>query len=143
MFINLETNKVNIFCYVYKSIANNTPKNQTWGTSLKPINVLMAIGATPKNVTLTTTLHKPAGEENPYVRFGYGALTICNYTRGQVSVSMNNDPINMIHTNQKSTKEDSKRTLKEILEAPNINTLLINDQRNKKTLYRFNCSSKS
>ena len=71
----------------------------------------MATGATPKDVTLTTTLHKPAGEENPYVRFGYGALTICNYTRGQVSVSMNNDPINMIHTNQKSTKEDSKKDL--------------------------------
>ena len=51
------------------------------------------------------TFHKPAGEENPYVRFGYGPLTICNHTQGQVSVSMHADPINMIQTSQKSIEE--------------------------------------
>ena len=30
--------------------------------------------------TLATTLIKPAGEENPYVQFVYGTLTILNHT---------------------------------------------------------------
>ena len=62
-------------------------------------------GATKKIVTLTTTTHKPAGEANPYVRFGYFPLPIINHTQGQVLGSMKDDPINMIHTSQKPTSE--------------------------------------
>ena len=40
-----------------------------------------------------------------YVCFGYGLLTIFNHIRGQVSGSINADPINMIYTSQHSTKE--------------------------------------
>ena len=65
----------------------------------------MDIGATTKTGTLATTLHKPAEEENVYVWFGYGPLTICNHTQGQVSGSMNADPINMMHTSQQSMKD--------------------------------------
>ena len=45
-------------------------------------------------VTLTLTFHKPVGEENPYIRFGYGPHKNFNHTRGQVSGSMNSDLIN-------------------------------------------------
>ena len=65
----------------------------------------MATGAITKTGTLAMTFHKPAGEANPYVWFGYSPLTIFNHTRGQVSLSMNSNTINMIHTSQKSTKE--------------------------------------
>ena len=58
-----------------------------------------------KTGTLTTTLHKPAGEAHLYVQFGYVPLKHFNHTRGQVSGTMNSDPINMIHTSQQSTKE--------------------------------------
>ena len=51
------------------------------------------------------TFHKPEGEANTYVRFGYIPLTICNHTRGQISGSINADQIHMIHTSQKSSKE--------------------------------------
>ena len=51
------------------------------------------------------TFHNPEGESNMYVRFGYGPLKICNHTQGKVSGSMNAKPINIIHTNQQSTKE--------------------------------------
>ena len=44
--------------------------------------------------TLATTFPKSAGEENVYVRFVYIPQTILHHTRGQVSVSMNIDPIN-------------------------------------------------
>ena len=50
-----------------------------------------------------------------YVRFVYGPLTICNHNRVQVSGPMNSDPINMIHTSQKLTKEGLKKNLKYIL----------------------------
>ena len=50
-------------------------------------------------VTLATTYPKPMGEGNPYVRFGYGPLKFCNHTWVQVSVSINNNPISMIHSN--------------------------------------------
>ena len=50
------------------------------------------------------TFYKPTGEANLYVWFEYVPLTIFNHTLGQVSVSMNSDPINMIHKSQKSTK---------------------------------------
>ena len=65
-----------------------------------------------KTGILATNFHKPVGESNPYVWFGYGKLIICNHTQGQVSVSMNTDPIDMIHTSQQSTKE----VLNEVLE---------------------------
>ena len=76
---------------------------QNWITlvaALNPINVLMATGEITKTGTLATTLHKPLGGANMYVRFVYGPLTICNHTLGQFSGSMNNDPINIIHTSQ-------------------------------------------
>ena len=56
----------------------------TWGTNLKLIYVLMVTGAITKTSTLATISHKPAGEENPYLWFGYGQLF--NHTRGQVPV---------------------------------------------------------
>ena len=71
----------------------------------------MVTGAITKTDTLATTFHKAAGEENQYVRFGYNPLKICNHTRGQVSVSMNTDPIIMIHTSQQPTKEDFNKEL--------------------------------
>ena len=64
----------------------------------------MATGEITKNGTLTTTFHKPGGGAKLYIRFGYSQLKICNYTQVQVSGSMNTDPINMIHTSQKSAK---------------------------------------
>ena len=76
----------------------------TWVTSLKPVNVLMAKVAITKTGTLATILHKPVGEANKYVRFGYGLLKNCNNTQWQVSGSMNADPINIVHINQQSTK---------------------------------------
>ena len=54
--------------------------------------------------TLATTFHNPEWEENIYVPVGYGPLIIFSHTQGQVSVSMNAYPINMIHTSQQSTK---------------------------------------
>ena len=83
----------------------------TWGTALNAINLLIARGAITKTGTLAMTFHKPAGEANQYVRFGYGPLSICNHTQGQVLGSMNTDPINMIHTSQQSTKEGLNKEL--------------------------------
>ena len=40
------------------------------------------------------TFHKPVGEANPHIQFGYGPLKICKHTRGQVSGSMNDGTIN-------------------------------------------------
>ena len=40
------------------------------------------------------TFHKPMGEANMYVQFGYGAHKIYNHTQGKVSVSMNADTMN-------------------------------------------------
>ena len=42
----------------------------------------MATDEITKNGTLSMTFHKPAGEENPYVRFGYGPLKDCNHVQG-------------------------------------------------------------
>ena len=39
-------------------------------------------------VDLVTTLLKPAGKANQYVRSGYGLKIICNNTQGQLRVSM-------------------------------------------------------
>ena len=64
-----------------------------------------------KVLTLATTFHKPSGEENPCIRFGYGPLTIFNHTQVQVAVSMNAYPINMMHTSQQSTKEGFNKEL--------------------------------
>ena len=38
----------------------------------------------PSAHTLSTTFHKPAGEANPNVRFGYAQQTIFHHTRGQI-----------------------------------------------------------
>ena len=72
---------------------------------MKPINLFITTGETIKTGTLVTTFHKPAGEENPYVWFGYVPLTIFNHIPVQVSGSMNSNPVNMIHTSQQSIKE--------------------------------------
>ena len=72
---------------------------------MNAINVLIVTGEIIKTGTIDMTFHKPAREANPYIRLGYIPLNICNHTQGQVSVSMNDDPINMIHPNKKSTKE--------------------------------------
>ena len=65
----------------------------------------MATGEISKTSTLATKFHKPVGEANMCVRFGYGPLTIFNPTEGQVSGSLNADPINMIQVSQQSTKK--------------------------------------
>ena len=39
--------------------------------ALKPTNLLIITGEIKKTDNLATTFHKPAGEENPHVRFGY------------------------------------------------------------------------
>ena len=49
-------------------------------------------------VPLAETFYKPAGEANPYLRFGYIPQIISNHTQVLVSGSMNSDPIN---TNKK------------------------------------------
>ena len=74
------------------------------GTALKPINVFLATGEITKSGTLNTTFQKPAEEANMYIWFGYVSLTIFNRIQGKVSGSMNDYPINMIHTGQQSTK---------------------------------------
>ena len=43
---------------------------------LNPVNILMTTGEITKTVTLVNIFQKPAGEANPYVRFGYDPLTI-------------------------------------------------------------------
>ena len=44
--------------------------------------------------TLATTLLKPVGQANPYVRFGYGPQKMFYNTQGQLSGSINADTIN-------------------------------------------------
>ena len=83
-----------------KKLSTQLQTLTTWGTALKSINVLMASCEITKTGTLAMTLHKPEGEANPHVRFGYGPLKIWNHTQGQVSGSMNADPMNIIHTSQ-------------------------------------------
>ena len=46
--------------------------------------------------------HKPAGEANVDVPFLYGLHTIFNRTQGQVSGSMNVDPLYEKYTGQQS-----------------------------------------
>ena len=58
-----------------------------------------------KKITLATTFHNLTGGKNPYVQLGYIPLTVFYHARGQVSVSMDADPINMIHTSQQLSKE--------------------------------------
>ena len=53
----------------------------------------MTTGGITKTGTLATTFHKPTGEENLYVRFGYGLYKIFWYALGQVSGSINSDPV--------------------------------------------------
>ena len=57
------------------------------------------------------TFQKPVGGANLYIWCGYIQYTICNHIQRQVSVSTNSDPINMIHTNQQSTKEGLNKYL--------------------------------
>ena len=78
---------------------------------MNPINVLMSTGAIKKTITIDMTFHNPAGESNMFVQFGYGPLTIFNESQGNFSGTMNADPINMIHTSQKSAKEGLHKDL--------------------------------
>ena len=48
----------------------------TWAPALKLIILFMETGEITKTVTLATIFHKPVGESNMYVHFGYGQLTI-------------------------------------------------------------------
>ena len=43
--------------------------------------------------TLAKNFHKPKGEANPHLQLEYIPQTIFKYTWGQVSVSINADPI--------------------------------------------------
>ena len=118
---HIQQEKIRLFCwkYFYHSQNNCEVLNQwasipfgtnlkptqlqtwiTWITALNPINVLIVTGEITKTGILTTTFHKPVGGANPYVQFWYGPLKICNHTLWQVSVPMNANPINMIHTSQ-------------------------------------------
>ena len=71
----------------------------------------MAIGEIIKTGTLATTFHKPGGEANIYVCFGYVPLTVFNHTQRQVPGSINKYPKNMIHKIQQSTKEGLNKKL--------------------------------
>ena len=97
---------INKFPKIHKKCQNGV-------TALNPTNALIATDAITNTVTLDTTLHKPSGKANMYVRFGYVSLTICNHTRGQVLGSMNNYPIDMMHRSQQPTKEGLKENLEE------------------------------
>ena len=44
--------------------------------SLKTINILMTTGKITKTGNLAATFHKPVGEANTYIRFGYVPLAI-------------------------------------------------------------------
>ena len=83
MFINFENQKKEQYSvmFIYKS-----PKlNQTfhsWGTALKPINILIETYAIAKPDTLVKIFQKTVGEEITYVSLGYGALKHFYNTQG-------------------------------------------------------------
>ena len=60
----------------------NNKQNKDWAKNLKYIldqarkSIDVKKFEHPTN-TLATTFHKPAGEANPYVRFGYGPQKVC------------------------------------------------------------------
>ena len=101
---NYNENK-NILQCLWINCQQTTKCFQTWGSAFNPLNVLMDTDKSNKTNTLATAFHKYAWEANTYVWFGYSPLKICNHTKGQVSGSMNSDPMNMIHTIKQSTKE--------------------------------------
>ena len=75
----------------------------------------MATGETTKNGTLATTFHKPAGEENLFVRFQYVPQKICNHIQGKISGSINADLVNVkyrsiIHDENMITKTPKNNT---------------------------------
>ena len=47
---------------------------------LNPINISITADEITKTGALATAFQKPAGESNPYVRFGYRLLKICEHT---------------------------------------------------------------
>ena len=100
---------------------------------MNPSSLLIAAGAMTKNDTLDTTFYRPTGEANMYIWFGYGPLIICNHTCGQVSLTMNSDPINIIHTSENFKKRWTNK-LNEIYiqqtKTPKNNTGWINNQKN-------------
>ena len=94
----------NPLCPLVQHLPKQLQTWRTWGTALNSINVLMSTGEITKAITLATAAHKPVVEANTYVWFGYIPPKICNHTKGQVSISMNFDTINRLHTSQQSTK---------------------------------------
>ena len=76
----------------------------------------MMTGKITKTGTFVTTLHKSTWKANPYVRFGYGLLKICNHNQGQVPGSMNTDPINMMQKANNQLYKDWTKTSKDILD---------------------------
>ena len=85
----------------YRSITNNPPKMPNLSNLLETNQCIYGNRRNYKTGTLTMNFHKPAGEANTYVQFGYSPLKIFNHTWGQVSESINADPIDIIHTSQK------------------------------------------
>ena len=73
------------------------------------MNLLIWTGGITKTVTLTTTFCKVLVEANPYVQFVYDLLVIFNHIPEEVSVSINSNPINLIHTSQQSTIKELYR----------------------------------
>ena len=102
-------------------MTKNHQQNKTWGTALKPINVLISTGAITKLVPSPRVSTNLWGWWNPYVWFVHGPLTVFNPAQVKVSGSTNADPINMINTSQKSTKKAWMDILKESLENPKNN----------------------
>ena len=67
----------------------NNKKNKDWTNNLKDIldqanQLIEANKYEHPTITLVTTLHKPVGELNTYVRIGYVPQTIFWHTQGQV-----------------------------------------------------------
>ena len=87
----------------------------TWGTALKPINVLMTRCEITKTGTLAMNFHKFVGEANPYVLLVYNPVTIFYHTWGQVSGKINSDQIHMIHTGQQSKNQARRENFKDNL----------------------------
>ena len=67
---------------------------------IKKINIKKKLHPTG---TLITIFHKPAGEANLYIQFGYVLQTVFNITMGKLLGPMNSDMINIntqVHNQQ-------------------------------------------
>ena len=129
-----EANRYVWFEYGLLKIFNHTQGNFSGSMNANPINVIHKIQQSTKerlqqrtwrrfwinqrNQLKQTSMNNqpvplpqpstnlPGG--NPYVRFGYSPQKIFNHTLGQVSGSMNSDPINVNkHVNNQLRKDDN------------------------------------